>query len=95
MLMTFQLHFGLNIEYGGKYKVGCPPVEWGWKGVQFPSCPHNWGKQGGRSMSHVGKEPKFGVENVNGGQNICSIDTSVGNGKNFENKLSPLRVRFL
>ena len=27
---------------------------------------------------------KFGIENVNGGQNICSRDTSAGNGKHFE-----------
>ena len=33
---------------------------------------------------HVGKGAKFGVEEVNGGQNICSRDASVGNGKNFE-----------
>ena len=31
-----------------------------------------------------GRGAKFGVEKVNGGQNICSRDTSVGNGKNFE-----------
>ena len=35
---------------------------------------------------HVGKGAKFGVEEVNDGQNICSRDTSVGN-----RKLSPLR----
>ena len=33
---------------------------------------------------HVGKGAKFGVEKVNGGQNICNRVTSVGNGKNFE-----------
>ena len=33
---------------------------------------------------HVGKGAKFGVEKVNGGQNICSRYASVGNGKNFE-----------
>ena len=33
---------------------------------------------------HVGKGAKFGVEKVNGGQNICSRDAVVGNGKNFE-----------
>ena len=33
---------------------------------------------------HVGKGAKFGVEKVNGGQNICSRDASVGNGKHFE-----------
>ena len=33
---------------------------------------------------HVGKGAKFGVEKVNGGQNICSRDASVGNVKNFE-----------
>ena len=36
------------------------------------------------AVLHVGKEAKFGVEKVNGGQNICSRDASVGNGKNFE-----------
>ena len=30
---------------------------------------------------HVGKGAKFGVEKVNCGQNICSRDASVGNGK--------------
>ena len=30
------------------------------------------------------KGAKFGVERVNGGQNICNKDASVGNGKNFE-----------
>ena len=30
------------------------------------------------------REPSFGVEKLNGGQNICSRDASVGNGKNFE-----------
>ena len=33
-----------------------------------------------------------GVEKVNGGQNICSRDTSVGKGKNLKSMLSPLRV---
>ena len=33
---------------------------------------------------HVGKGAKFEVEKVNGGQNICSRDASVGNGNNFE-----------
>ena len=33
---------------------------------------------------HVGKGAKFGAEKVNGGQNICNRDASVGNGKNFE-----------
>ena len=33
---------------------------------------------------HVGEGAKFGVEKVNNGQNICSRDASVGNGKNFE-----------
>ena len=33
---------------------------------------------------HVGKGVKFGVEKVNGGQNICNTDASVGNKKNFE-----------
>ena len=33
---------------------------------------------------HVGKGAKFGVEKVNGGQNICNRVASVGNGKNFE-----------
>ena len=32
----------------------------------------------------VGKGAKFGVEKVNGGQNICSRDASVANEKNFE-----------
>ena len=42
---------------------------------------------------HVRKGAKFGVEKVNGGQNICNRVASVGNEKNFENKLSPLRVK--
>ena len=32
---------------------------------------------------HVRNGAKFGVKKVNGGQNICSGDASVGNGKNF------------
>ena len=44
------------------------------------------GKQVGRSSTpswHVRKGAKFGIEKVNGGQNICSRDASVGNGKKF------------
>ena len=41
---------------------------------------------------HVGKGAKIGVEKVNGGQNICSRDASVGMGRILKNKLSPLRV---
>ena len=33
---------------------------------------------------HLGKGAKFGVEKVNGGQNICNRVASVGNGKKFE-----------
>ena len=33
---------------------------------------------------HVGKGARFGIEKVNGGQNVCSRVASVGNGKNFE-----------
>ena len=33
---------------------------------------------------HVGKRVTFGVQKVNGDQNICNRDASVGNGKNFE-----------
>ena len=40
---------------------------------------------------HVGKRAKFGVEKMNGNQNICSRHTSLGNRKNFKNKLSPLK----
>ena len=42
---------------------------------------------------HVGKGAKFEVHKVNIGQNICSRVTSVRNWKNFENKLSALRVK--
>ena len=42
------------------------------------------GKQVGRNSTHVRKGAKFGVEKVNGGQNICNRVASVGNGKNFE-----------
>ena len=42
---------------------------------------------------HVGKGAKFGVEKVNGGQIICNRVASVGIGKNFENRLSALRVK--
>ena len=35
-------------------------------------------------LLHVEKAAKFGVEKMYGGQNICSRDASVGNGKNFE-----------
>ena len=38
---------------------------------------------------------KFGIEKVIGGQNICSRDASVGNGKNYENKLGPQRDNLL
>ena len=31
----------------------------------------------------VGKGVRFGVQKVNGAQDICSRDASVGNGKNF------------
>ena len=33
---------------------------------------------------HVRKGAKFGVEKVNGGQNICHRVANVGNGKNFK-----------
>ena len=33
---------------------------------------------------HVKKAATFGVQKVNGGQDICSRDTSVGNEKNCE-----------
>ena len=33
---------------------------------------------------HIGKGAKFGVEKVNGGQNICNRVASVENGNNFE-----------
>ena len=33
---------------------------------------------------HVRKGDKFGVQKANGGQDNCSRDASVGNGKNFE-----------
>ena len=42
---------------------------------------------------HVRKEAKFGAEEVNSGQNICSRDDSVGNGRILKNKLSPPRVK--
>ena len=42
------------------------------------------GKQVGRNSTRVRKGAKFGVEKVNGGQNICNRVASVGNGKNFE-----------
>ena len=32
------------------------------------------------------------AEKVNGGQNICSRDASVGNEKHLRNKLNPLKV---
>ena len=32
-LMVFRPPFGLNNEYGGNFKGGCPPVNWGSKGV--------------------------------------------------------------
>ena len=41
---------------------------------------------------HVGKGAKFGVEKVNGGQNICNRVASVGNGKNFEKQAQPSKV---
>ena len=39
---------------------------------------------------HVRKGAKFGVEKVNGGQNICNKCASVGNGKNFKKTSSAL-----
>ena len=35
-------------------------------------------------VHHVGKEAKFGVKKMKGGQNICNRDTSVGERKNLE-----------
>ena len=51
------------------------------------------GKQVARSSTPCQNGAKFGVQKVNGGQDICSRDASVGNGKNCENMLSPLRVK--
>ena len=42
---------------------------------------------------HDGKGAKFGIEKVNGGQNICNRDASVGMGRILKNKLSLLRVK--
>ena len=48
------------------------------------------GKQVGRSSTPCQKRRYvFGVEKVNSGQNICSRDTSVGNGKHFEKQAKP------
>ena len=50
---------------------------------------------------HVGKGAKFGVEKVNGGQNVCNRVASVGNRKNFEKQaqcskgLSSALIEFL
>ena len=38
---------------------------------------------------HVVNGAKFGVEKVNGGQNICNGCASVGNVKNFEKQAQP------
>ena len=35
-------------------------------------------------VQYVRKGAKFGYKKVNSGQDICSKDASVGNGKNFE-----------
>ena len=43
------------------------------------------------AVLHVGKGAKFGVEKVNGGQNICSRDASVGNGKSFEKQAQSIK----
>ena len=45
-----------------------------------------WGllSPGKQVVLHVGKGAKFGVEEVNTGQNICNRVASVGNGKNIE-----------
>ena len=61
-------------------------VQWNDWGLSSPS------KQVGRCSTSCWKRAKFGVEEVNSGQNICSRDTSVGNIKNFEKQVSPLRV---
>ena len=42
------------------------------------------GKQVGRCSTPCLKGAKFGVEKVNGGQNISNRGASFGNGKNFE-----------
>ena len=42
------------------------------------------GKQVGRSSIPFENGAKFGEEKVNGRQNICSRDASVGNGKHFK-----------
>ena len=49
-------------------------------------------KQVARHSIPCWKRSQVEVQKVNSGQNICRRDASCGNGKNFENKLSPLRV---
>ena len=44
-LMVFRPAFGLNNEYGGNFKGGCPPVNGGSKEAQPPRCPPNLGLQ--------------------------------------------------
>ena len=41
---------------------------------------------------HLGKGGNFVGEKVNRGQNICSIDASVGYGKNFEKQAQSLSL---
>ena len=53
------------------------------------------GKQVGRSSTACRKRSKFVVEKVNGGQNICSRDASVGNGKHFEKQAQGLSTQCL
>ena len=43
---------------------------------------------------HVGKGATFGVQKVNGGQNICCRYVSVGNGKNFEKQAQPSKAMY-
>ena len=39
MLMVFLPPYGLNNEYGGNFKVGCPPVNCGSKREKPPRRP--------------------------------------------------------
>ena len=71
----------------------CPSCSQKWESTAFELVLHVYEVLGGfrvpvsklvEVVIHVGEGAKFGVEKVNNGLNICSRDTSVGNGKNFE-----------
>ena len=54
MLMVFRPPFGLNNDYGGNFKGGCPPVNGGLKGAKPPRRPRKLWFQWPRPRALVG-----------------------------------------